>query len=348
MAGTSRVALCAATRSAAQHRSERRSAAVGVSSASAGLQRRAGGQSQSALRQSRRRQRRGWRRGQCESSLLFCNHCFFFLSFFFFFWNSFSHSHNRSQDRGLGRRLAGRLAARRLFVSRRRRRGGRRRAERRRKCARRRFDSARCGSRDWGQSASRRFSAGPARTAAQVDGQVLCSAALVHRSAQLVVAGYSLFTYLFVSFIIIIINEIILHWSFSFFQNIFLCENLKERGTLTRQVLVVLSYLGIRDETILAKLREYCSALSRGEAWFGIAQPRIGTQIVSQTLFRFVFNSILMIFFQKKNTHKKVNVDQIRRLLRAGVSRHEPFVAAALSQLDRQVACFCCVWILSC
>jgi hypothetical protein len=98
-----------------------------------------------------------------------------------------------------------------------------------------------------------------------------------------------------------------------------------ERGVLTRQIVAVLSFLGIRDETLLAKLRDYCQDLDavtqqdtlRAAArlgWFGVASA---PQIASVAAAEFA------------------SLDQLRRMLQCGISASEPFVAGVLSALDR-------------
>jgi hypothetical protein len=104
-----------------------------------------------------------------------------------------------------------------------------------------------------------------------------------------------------------------------------------ERGLLTRQIVAVLSFLGIRDETLLAKLRDYCRdleaaataaaddapALLRAAArlgWFGVASA---PQIASVAAAEFA------------------SLDQLRRMLQCGIAATEPFVAGVLAALDR-------------
>jgi hypothetical protein len=85
-----------------------------------------------------------------------------------------------------------------------------------------------------------------------------------------------------------------------------------ERGLLTRQIVAVLSFLGIRDETLLAKLNDYCADLrlawrlaGGGSALAAVAAAEFGS------------------------------LDQLRRMLRSGISASEPHVAHVLAALER-------------
>jgi hypothetical protein len=96
-----------------------------------------------------------------------------------------------------------------------------------------------------------------------------------------------------------------------------------ERGLLTRQIVAVLSFLGIRDETLLAKLRDYCGDLDAAATsaaaaarlgWFGVASaPPIASVAAAEF----------------------ASLDQLRRMLQCGISAAEPFAAAVLGALDR-------------
>lgn len=97
----------------------------------------------------------------------------------------------------------------------------------------------------------------------------------------------------------------VLHWS------------APERGLLTRQIVAVLSFLGIRDETLLAKLADYCAALQRPASWIGGGGVASAPSVAAAAAAEFA------------------SLDQLRRMLESGVSAAEPHAAAVLAALDR-------------